>query len=465
MALMPMGKQMMEMIIRCVISTAVAWRFALLFIRRKQMEAWFDACLCAAVHGLARLVLYRVVPDDGFFFAEVLCFLLMAVIVQLQGRDGYGNALIAFGLAQSAYAVLDVWSGLAYGGWRWPGWVAYLACLVLFLVITGLVKNRFPTENWREYYANAHPDPKRIPIRKWHVYAVVVAGGVLLTAMDWMMGGLRGSSFSMGGDLHASSFTMGGDLHVSSFVMAGITVFALFWYEISLLVLMHAYKRERIEMLLNRQYRDEMQSFMNVIRSQRHDYNFHVQTIAGLLREGNQEECLKYMDALEKDSAIMNTMLPIKDPAISAMIHNFHVLAVREGIALHIDIQDDLTRIATDVYETNKIVSNLLQNAIDETKTHADKSYGIHLTILKRGEYIVIRVSNEVDPLQMDLDKMNHIYQQGYSTKQGHDGVGLSSVKQLASRYRGTVYTQMEGTVVHFVAKIPINFAKERRAV
>lgn len=454
MALMPMGKQMMEAIIRCVISTVVAWRFALLFIRRKQVEAWFDACLCAAVHGLARLVLYRVVPDDGFLCVELLCFLLMAVIVQLQGRDGYGNTVIAFGLAQSVYSVLDFWSGHSHGAWRWPGWVAYLSCLVLFLVITNLVKNRFPAENWREYYANAHPDPERIPIRKWHVYAVVVAGGVLLTAMDSMMGGLRGSFLSMGGDLR-----------VSSFVVAGIAMFVLFWCEIGMLILMHAYKRERIEMLLNRQYRDEMQSFMNVIRSQRHDYNFHVQTIAGLLREGNLEECLKYMDALEKDSAIMNTMLPIKDPAISAMIHNFHVLAVREGIALHIDIQDDLTQIATDVYETNKIISNLLQNAIDETKTHADKSYGIHLTILKRGEYIVIRVSNEVDPLQMNLDKMNHIYQQGYSTKQGHDGVGLSSVKQLAGRYRGTVYTQMEGTVVHFVAKIPINFAKERGAV
>lgn len=39
--------------------------------------------------------------------------------------------------------------------------------------------------------------------------------------------------------------------------------------------------------------------------------------------------------------------------------------------------------------------------------------------------------------------------------------MGLSSIKALAARYRGTVYTQLEGNVIHFVAKIPINYAKE----
>ena len=58
-------------------------------------------------------------------------------------------------------------------------------------------------------------------------------------------------------------------------------------------------------------------------------------------------------------------------------------------------------------------------------------------------------------------EELGRIYQQGYSTKQGHDGVGLSSIKTLAARYRGTVYTQLEGNVIHFVAKIPINYAKE----
>lgn len=429
---------MINTAILCAINTFVAWRFALLFIKRKPAEVWFDSLLGAAVHGLLFLVLYRVAHEEYMLGIELLWFLLMTIIVQLQSRDGYGNAVIAFGLAQTVYAMLDFIGNGACGIWKYPGILYYLVCIICFLAIMHLIRDRFPTENWREYYSNGYSEPERIDIKIWHIYLIIVLGSGVMTAFMWLINGLSQISF----------------------IIVSVGLLALFGCEIGLLVLMHTYKRERIEILLEQQYRSEMQSFMNVIRSQRHDYNFHVQTIAGLLREGNLEECLKYMDALEKDSAIMNSVLPVKDPAISAMIHNFHILAVREGISLHIDIQNDLTQIATNAYETNKIISNLLQNAIDETKTHADKSYGIWLTVLKRGEYIVIRVSNEVDPLRIDMDNMNQIYRQGYTTKQGHEGVGLSSIKQLAGRYHGTVYTQLDRNVIHFVAKIPINFAK-----
>jgi sensor histidine kinase regulating citrate/malate metabolism len=197
-----------------------------------------------------------------------------------------------------------------------------------------------------------------------------------------------------------------------------------------------------------------------VIRSQRHDYNFHVQTIAGLIKQGKIDDCLKYVNALEEDSTIMNAILPVKDPAIAALIHNFQVMAVREGIRLNIDIRYDLSQIATNVYETNKIISNLLQNAIDETVTHEDKSYGIQLTIIKRGEFCVIRVSNAV--LQVpDKETLGALYQQGYTTKKGHDGVGLSSIKSLVSKYHGVIYTEVENDVISFVARVPIDYAKE----
>ncbi len=129
----------------------------------------------------------------------------------------------------------------------------------------------------------------------------------------------------------------------------------------------------------------------------------------------------------------MNAVPPIQDPAISAMIHSFQTLAAREGIRLHISISTDLVQIATNVYETNKIISNLLQNAIDETATHQDKSYGIHLTILKRGEYCVIRVSNELGARTLSPEELGRIYQQGYTSKQGHEGVGLSSIRLLTA--------------------------------
>ena len=47
-----------------------------------------------------------------------------------------------------------------------------------------------------------------------------------------------------------------------------------------LAALLIAFQKERGTVLAEQQYRQEMQSFLNVIRSQRHDYNFHVQTLS-----------------------------------------------------------------------------------------------------------------------------------------------------------------------------------------
>ena len=100
------------------------------------------------------------------------------------------------------------------------------------------------------------------------------------------------------------------------------------------------------------------------------------------------------------------------------------------------------------------------QVRLPSVSTHEDKSYGIHLTILKRGEFCVIRTSNKLKRVP-GSEELGQIYQQGYTTKRGHDGVGLSSVRTLLTRYHGTIYTQLEEDVIHFVARVPINYAKE----
>jgi sensor histidine kinase regulating citrate/malate metabolism len=139
------------------------------------------------------------------------------------------------------------------------------------------------------------------------------------------------------------------------------------------------------------------------------------------------------------------------------MINNFRILAAREGIELHIDIQNDLANVVTNVYETNKIISNLLQNAIDEVKTHKDKAYGIWLYIFKRGEFCNIHVANELEEDVPQEDYVKNIYKQGYTTKLGHDGIGLSSIQTLAKRHKGLIYTYLEGNIIHFIAEIPIS--------
>lgn len=146
-----------------------------------------------------------------------------------------------------------------------------------------------------------------------------------------------------------------------------LLITALFWAALSLLPMLTAYGRKRAQSEAETVYRQDMTTFMNVVRSQRHDYNLHVQTVASLIAQEKWEDCRSYVHALTQDTAEINTVLPISDPAVAALIGNFKTLAAQRGIRLVTDIRDDLSKVVTGAYETNKILGNLLQNALDET--------------------------------------------------------------------------------------------------
>lgn len=225
---------------------------------------------------------------------------------------------------------------------------------------------------------------------------------------------------------------------------------------LSLFGLILSHRQENQSLLSEQQYREEMQSFMSVIRSQRHDYNFHVQTIYGLMERKDYAACEAYLNELLQDSISVNRLLSLADTATSALILSFQSQASQAGIRMEISVENNLSQIVTNTYETNKIIGNLLQNALDETELLSDKSYGIHLSILKRGEFCIIRVSNRTRsnaPMAR--------YQVGISSKAGHEGIGIASIRHLALRYGGAVYSRMEGDIIHFVAKIPLTLAKE----
>ncbi|MBO5323594.1 MAG: GHKL domain-containing protein [Oscillospiraceae bacterium] len=214
--------------------------------------------------------------------------------------------------------------------------------------------------------------------------------------------------------------------------------------------------RYRFSLALQQQTNDELQTFMNIVRSQRHDYNIHVQTLHELVRQERQSEATDYLNRLMEDTVALNRLLPLADAAVSAVILSFQSEAARMGIPMNISIENDLSNISTNTYETNKIIGNLLQNALDETAQLKDKSFGIHLSVIKRGEYAVIRVSNRTQN-----DNAMKDYRIGQSSKSGHEGIGIASIRALATRYGGVVYARQEDRIIHFVAKIPLCLGRE----
>lgn len=198
-------------------------------------------------------------------------------------------------------------------------------------------------------------------------------------------------------------------------------------------------------------YHQEMYTFMNVVRSQRHDYNLHVQTVASLIAQNKWEECRSYVNALVRDTSDMNTVLTVTDPAVAALIHNFRILAAQNGILLDLMICNDMTNVVTNAYETNKIIGNLLQNALVELIPRPEKGK-IELGILKRGEFCLVHCEDGQEyKANYSMDKLQEMLE-GYGFFRTYQSylVPVDRIRQLQSSKFGSSYEAYldDGTVV-----------------
>ncbi|MDE6880929.1 MAG: GHKL domain-containing protein [Oscillospiraceae bacterium] len=217
---------------------------------------------------------------------------------------------------------------------------------------------------------------------------------------------------------------------------------------------------DQVEGLIDRQYQAELMSFMQVIRSQRHDFNFHLQTLSGLIGRGAYGECQAYIDTMVRNAGKINDVLLIRSPALGAMLGTFLEIAQQKGIDLSLSIQNEMEHVPCTVYELNTIVGNLIQNALDEVEQHHLDALWVRVLLMKRGGNNVVRVTN---PFGGDPDLLSRVLEPGFSTKKAHEGIGLTTVQRILTRHGGVVYPEFLDGAVSFIAQFPIAYQTEEK--
>ncbi|MCR4673674.1 MAG: GHKL domain-containing protein [Lachnospiraceae bacterium] len=208
------------------------------------------------------------------------------------------------------------------------------------------------------------------------------------------------------------------------------------------------------------QWMEDSKDYMNVIRSQRHDYNLHIHTLVGLIENEDYEAALAYMRNMASEASDVNDIMPLDDAVLGSLLYNMREAARKKNTEIYYNITYDMKDTLCSGFDCNKIIGNLLQNAIDAAVTKKAKEYGIHVRILKRRGNTVIYIENYFDGNKEDILKA---FEVGYTTKYNHEGIGLAMVLRAVNRAQGRIYPEFDTDIIRFVVNLPnkVNFDEE----
>lgn len=210
---------------------------------------------------------------------------------------------------------------------------------------------------------------------------------------------------------------------------------------------------------LKQHYDDLLTSHRNLeklnsaLRSQRHDYLNHLQVVYGLMQLGEYEELQRYLKPVYKDMQRTGKALKTAKPAINALLKAKMDEAESKGIDFYIEVKSDLKGLQVEDWELCKVISNILDNAMNALEAKEGEKR-ITLEMIEDREQYLFSVSNNGPQIPENMQES--IFKEGITLKKGEGhGMGLFIVMNVIRSYQGTIKVRSEEAETAFLFSFP----------
>nr|WP_242551184.1 GHKL domain-containing protein [Enterococcus hulanensis] len=112
-------------------------------------------------------------------------------------------------------------------------------------------------------------------------------------------------------------------------------------------------------------------------------------------------------------------------PEIKSLISAKLLIARQNKIDIHVEVVEPIDKVDTDLLSLIRVLSNLLDNAIEATSEIKDS--WIRIAMFKEEKTVTIIIENSILEL-IDIKKINEM---GYSSKGTGRGIGLHTVQKI----------------------------------
>ena len=223
-----------------------------------------------------------------------------------------------------------------------------------------------------------------------------------------------------------------------------------------------ALKQKKFEQKHLQNYTDEIVGLYNEIRGFRHDYAGMLVSMQMAIDSGDLQEIDRiYKEVLVKANQKLRSekytyfdLNNIADSALRSLIAQSIVYARNSGVEFTLEVKDVITRLSMDLLDLVRIMSILLNNAVEG----AAESY------LKQMEVAVIKMDLETviviqNSCKITMNPSEDLFALGFSTKGRNRGLGLNNVKEILDKYDNIILeTEMEDNTFRQIIRFKREF-------
>lgn len=224
-------------------------------------------------------------------------------------------------------------------------------------------------------------------------------------------------------------------LHISGYLLVMIFLFLAmrrFWLE----QIQTETKQKALQDLQD--YTHNLEVMYNGLRSFKHDYVNILLSMSGYIENRDMDELKKFFEdkifptknLIDQGDYKLNQLSNIGVLEIKSLLSAKMIYVHESGIDVTIDIPDRVDSFLMDTVDLARILGIFLDNAIEATLETKQPQMGLNIIQNKAGVAIII--SNRC---QDNGEMLQRLKQKGFSTKTGHQGIGLSNAQKIISSY------------------------------
>ena len=185
-------------------------------------------------------------------------------------------------------------------------------------------------------------------------------------------------------------------------------------------------------------YTRNLEAMYNSLRSFKHDYVNILLSLSGYIEEGDMDRLKDFFESkifptknlITGGDYKLNQLSNIGVLEIKSLLSAKMIYAHESGIDITIDIPDKVESFLIDTVDLARILGIFLDNAMEATLETEQPQIG--LNILRNKTSVSIIISNRFPDNGVMLHKLK---QKGFSTKNGHQGIGLWNAQKIISSY------------------------------